>query len=244
MRKLLPILAIASLVSAPAAARDVTVEITNLTNATYFTPLVVAAHTPNASLFTLGEPASAELQALAEGGDISGILDQLDSLLAIYRKASVVVADPAGGVLAPGESTRARMRVSGQNDLTILGMMLPTNDGFVGLRSVSIPFDAGTYMYTADGYDAGTEANDEVVVGDIGGLPGVPGIPVDPSGEGGTGGTGVVATEHNETVHIHRGVIGDMDPTGGISDVNAAMHRWLNPVARVVIKVDTTADAR
>ena len=30
-------------------------------------------------------------------------------------------------------------------------------------------------------------------------------------------------------------MIGDFDATGGISDINAAVHRWLNPVARVTI---------
>jgi hypothetical protein len=71
-----------------------------------------------------------------------------------------------------------------------------------------------------------------------GGAPGVPGIPADPSGFAGTGGSGVTTTELNSTVHIHRGVVGDLDPAGGASDLDSGLHRWLNPVARVVYQVN------
>lgn len=86
-----------------------------------------------------------------------------------------------------------------------------------------------------NGYDAGTEGNNEIING--GGAVGVPGIPRDPGGFGGTGATGAAMIDINTTVHIHRGNIGDMDPAGGFSDVDSRMHRWLNPVARVVVTV-------
>jgi hypothetical protein len=38
-------------------------------------------------------------------------------------------------------------------------------------------------------------------------------------------------------VHIHRGNLGDTDITGGISDVDSRIHRWLNPVAKVTVTV-------
>ena len=38
-------------------------------------------------------------------------------------------------------------------------------------------------------------------------------------------------------VHIHRNALGDSDPTGGASDLDSSIHRWLNPVARVVVTV-------
>jgi hypothetical protein len=114
-------------------------------------------------------------------------------------------------------------------------MLVPTNDGFVGLNAMHIPAAAGTYRYSLNAYDAGTEANDEIVNG--GGAPGVPGIPVDPGGANGTGATGVTGTEANTNVHIHRGVLGDTDPNGGISDLDSRVHRWLNPVAELVITV-------
>ena len=60
-----------------------------------------------------------------------------------------------------------------------------------------------------------------------------------PGGDGGTDGTGVADVDKNSTVHIHRGVIGDTDNPqgeGGISDLDSTIHRWLNPVAEIVIR--------
>lgn len=55
--------------------------------------------------------------------------------------------------------------------------------------------------------------------------------------DAGTGGSGVAGADKNTTVHIHRGVIGDTNTGGGISDLNSSIHRWLNPVAEIVIEV-------
>ena len=73
MKKLLTATTIvASLFAAQAAnAVDFNVRITNLTNGIYFTPFLVAAHPDGTSLFAVGQPASANLQAMAEGGDRS-----------------------------------------------------------------------------------------------------------------------------------------------------------------------------
>lgn len=216
--------------AASASGQTVQVEITNLTNGTYFTPLLIAAHGPGVHLFEPGTPASASLQALAEGGDLSGLTADLDAVGATY------VENPAGGVLAPGSTTDATLQVDlPARRLSITAMLVPTNDGFVGLDGMPIPVRPGVYTVYLNGYDAGTEANDEVITG--GGAPGVPGIPGDPGGNSGTGGTGLAGPDNNPTVHIHRGVIGDLDPTGGPSDLDATIHRWLNPVAKVVLTV-------
>ncbi|MCP3664521.1 MAG: hypothetical protein GY696_18865 [Gammaproteobacteria bacterium] len=217
------------LLANPALAREVTIEITNLTNGIYFTPLLVAAHHHNQHLFELGESASSELQAMAEGGNISGLIDEVSSAGGDY------VENPAGGLLGPGMSTTADLDVSGKRGLSVVAMLLPTNDGFVGLDNIDIPKKSGTYTFFLRGYDAGTEANDEIVNG--GGAPGTPGIPADPGGHAGTGGTGVAGDDGNHYVHIHRGNVGDQDPAGGASDLDSGVHRWANPVARVVITV-------
>ena len=67
MRKTLAAAALATgLALAPSAnAADFTVEITNLTNGIYFTPFLVGAHPDGTSLFEVGQPASAEIQAMA-----------------------------------------------------------------------------------------------------------------------------------------------------------------------------------
>jgi hypothetical protein len=219
------------LASSPLMARELRVEITNLTNATYFTPLLVAAHDPKTDLFEVGQPASYNLQAMAEGGDISGLIDD------VMAGGGEYAADPAGGLLAPGQSAKAGLDLHGfaTSRLSIVAMLLPTNDGFVGLDSLKIPRETGTYIYYLNGYDAGTEANDEIITG--GGAPGIPGIPTDPGGNAGTGGVSEVGPDFNPTVHIHRGIVGDMDLTGGTSDLDSRIHRWHNPVARIVLRV-------
>jgi hypothetical protein len=216
--------------SNPAKADLVDVTVTNITNGVYFTPLLVSAHDSATHLYTIGTAASANLQAMAEGGDISGLSSDLGGA------DTDTIENPAAGLLAPGASTTANLdTAAGNTHLSIVSMLLPTNDGFVGLNGLELPATPGTYTYYLNGYDAGTEANNEVING--GGAPGVLGIPAAPGGDGGTGGTGVTTTEANSTVHLHRGNLGDTNAAGGVSDLDSTIHRWLNPVAKIVITV-------
>ena len=232
MKKLITSLLIAgSLGSASAVAGDrhISVEVTNLTNAITFTPLLVSAHNADSHIFQVGHTASFGLQAMAEGGDTSHLITDL----AVAGANNNVSA----GLLAPGETVSIELMANKHNRyLSVGAMLLPTNDGFVGLDAVSIPRKNGTYTYYLNGYDAGTEANDEIING--GGAPGTPGIPGAPDGNGGTGASGVTGPDHNGKVHVHRGIVGDSDPTGGTSDLDSAVHQWLNPVAKVVVTVE------
>ncbi|KGJ95734.1 hypothetical protein ND16A_1269 [Thalassotalea sp. ND16A] len=232
--KLLPIVTMLPLLCAGAWANAAELEITvsNVTQGIYYTPIIVAAHTADTSIFRSGEMASSELQALAEGGDISGVAAMLATA------SADMVENPAAGLLEPGMSTTTMLTTSdGNNYLSIAAMLLPTNDGFVGLDSWMLPTTAGTYQFTLNAYDAGTEANDEIVVGMVGGPPGAPGIPAAPGMDAGTGATGVTTMEANTYVHIHRGNLGDDDDMAGKSDLNNTIHRWLNPVAEVTVVV-------
>jgi len=211
----------AALMSATLMAQDIDVKITNNTNGIYFTPLLISAHTSSTSLFMAGSEASANLQAMAEGGDISGLVSDLDKVNAN------TVANPAKGLLAPGTSVIAKLSTeSTNNTLSVTAMMLPTNDGFVGLNGWKIPTKAGTYTINVNAYDAGTEANSELVAD----------IPADPGAKIGSGATGVSSVVEGY-VHIHRGTVGDADAIGGQSDLVASAHRWLNPVATITVTV-------
>ncbi|MGI9318166.1 MAG: spondin domain-containing protein [bacterium] len=215
-----------------ALAAKFKVEIINLTNANYFTPILVAAHKNDLDMFEVGESASAALQAIAEGGDVAAMQSALDGEGAATALAEIPDGAP---VLGPGKTAVAHLNAKGKNRrLSLAAMILPTNDAFIGLDSIKLRRSANRTFYLY-GYDAGTEANDELLNPGAGGAPGVPGIPGDPSGLAGTGGTGVSNADHNQTVHIHRGIIGDDDDLGGVSDLDRSAHRWLNPVARVVI---------
>ncbi len=233
MKKVLSAALLAASVTAmqPANAVEFDVRITNLSNAIYYTPFLVAAHPDGTSLFSVGQPASANLQAMAEGGDISGLVADVNGL------GATVVENPAGGLLEPAASVEFSMNTDGTSNtlLSAVAMLLPTNDAFAGLNAIEIPTEPGTYVFNVPAYDAGTEANDELLTG--GGAPGAPGMPADPGGLAGTGGTGAAMADANSNVHIHRGNLGDTDMVAGISDLDSRVHRWLNPVIRVTLTV-------
>ena len=231
MKKRLSMLAAgisSALAVTPLLATEYEVTVTNLSAGMYFTPLIAAAHDPAARMFVAGAQASAQLQAIAEGGDVSAMADLLNGI-----GASVATGD---GLLGPGQSATLIVDGDSHNSvLSVSAMILPTNDGFVGIDSVHFP-SASEHSRTvfARGYDAGTEANDELIGG---GAPGVAGFPAPPpvvaSGTG-TGASGVSAPVEGH-ISVHKGVLGDLDPNGGASDINAAVHGWLNPIARVTI---------
>ncbi|WP_335902505.1 spondin domain-containing protein [Shewanella algae] len=227
---LLPLLLSTLPLSQLSQAAQLEININNLTHGNHFTPLLIAAHDGNSHLFQAGEPASSALQKMAEGGDISELQQ------AVTANNGVIVANPAAGLLAPGAKVEKVMLDSGAlTHLSLVAMLLPTNDAFVGLDGWEIPSTPGSYTLYLNAYDAGTEANDEQITG--GGAPGVPGIPAAPDGMGGQNGTGVMDDSSNDRVHIHPGLLGDTDPNGGISDVDSRIHRWLNPVAALVVTV-------
>ncbi|MEH6558412.1 MAG: spondin domain-containing protein [Oceanicoccus sp.] len=214
------------------SAAQLDIEITNLTRGSFFTPLLVTAHPASASLFSAGNIASANLQQMAEGGDLTGLVADLTAV------SATSIENPASGLLAPGASTTTSLDTDSAPDntqLSIVGMILPSNDGFMGLNGITLPTQDGTYIYTINAYDAGTEANDEIVGG---GAPGTAGFPAPGpvAATLGSGGTGVIATSEG-FVHIHRNVLGDDNDSGGVSDMSNTVHRWLNPVARVVVTV-------
>jgi hypothetical protein len=236
-RKLILATFVAAISPLAAQAAQLDISVTNLTGGIYFTPLLLAAHPATTHLFRTGEAACAALRAMAEGGDIAGLE------IAVTAAGGQAIANPAGGLLAPARSVgpTAITTTAGNTRLSVTAMLLPTNDGFVGLDGWEIPATPGTYTVYLNGYDAGTEANTELMNPGAGGAPGVAGIPGDPSGKAGSAGTGVVPASPNDgeanVVHIHRGVLGDTNPTGGSSDLDSRSHRWLNPVARVTVVV-------
>jgi len=221
---------LAALLTGAVQAAEIEVKIVNNTGASHFTPLLVTTHAHSMTLFQTGMPASASLQAMAEGGNIAGLVTDLNDADA------QVIENPAGGLLAPGTHTVATLTADANNDsLSVVAMILPTNDGFIAVNNWKVPSTPGVYKVALNAYDAGTEANDEIING--AGAPGQAGIPGDPGGNSGTGATGIVGAEIEGFVHIHRGILGDTDNTGGMSDLDVTKHRWLNPVATAIITV-------
>lgn len=101
-----------SLIAGAALAGPVTVEVTNATHGIYFTPLLVTAHDAGTHLFSVGTAASPDLQAMAEGGDISGLV------AAVGGEDADTEANPAGGLLAPGATATATIDTSASGHTT------------------------------------------------------------------------------------------------------------------------------
>jgi hypothetical protein len=234
MKKQLIAVSLLSALSINASAQELSISITNLMQGVHFTPLIVSAHNAQASMFTVATPASSQIQDMAEGGSIVGLSEVMTAA------GADIVANPAGGLLGPSVNTELAISTTeGNTHLSLSAMLLQTNDGFVGLDSWMIPAEAGTYTVFLNAYDAGTEANDELVTADgaITGMPGMPPMPEPAPGTRGVNGTGVSDAQSNTNVHIHRGSMGDDDLTGGKSDLDNRVHRWLNPVAKLTVTV-------
>ncbi|MCB1851317.1 MAG: spondin domain-containing protein [Gammaproteobacteria bacterium] len=200
-----------SLFSSGAFAAQYEVTITNLTRGQTFTPILVASHRPGVSLFELGESASSELSALAEGGDISALST------ALHATGRLIGTGDSGGLLGPGESTVVSVDAGrhGRAEISLAAMLIPTNDAFISLNAVAAPASHQEFTYFAPVYDAGSEPNDE----SCSNIPG----PV-------CGGAGGSPEEGGEGfVHIHAGIhgVGDLDP---------AIYDWRNPAARITIR--------
>lgn len=220
-------------------AADLTVTVTNLTRATWFTPLLVSAHPASFLSFTEGAAASVQIQGVAEAGDITGVE-------ALLPAGASKVINPNGGPLKPGGSTTTASFTGGAGTanarLTVMAMLVPTNDGFMALNAIDIPTTPGTYTYNVNAYDAGTEANDEKAAA-AGGInqPGLifPPFLNDASGKLSANinpnATGFANATKEGFVHIHRGIVGSAP--GGPSALDNTAYRWLNPVARVVLTV-------
>ena len=189
---------------------DYYVTITNLTYRINFTPILVVSQRRPVELFEVGTPASDDLAAIAEAGDLVPIKATLNG------EKDVVDVQDSGGLLGPGESVT--VVVSGDRGaryISVASMMLPTNDGFIGLDSVEVE-RRGSVTFYSPGYDAGSEANDELCAN----IPGPPCGGVGPS-------PGENPGDENH-VHIHRG-------THGIGDLAADVYDWRNPVARITV---------
>ncbi|MFK7887567.1 MAG: spondin domain-containing protein [Gammaproteobacteria bacterium] len=269
----LAVLAAAVSAATTAGAAELTVSITNLTRGMSFTPRLLVAHNENIDLFQAGEAPTDALAWMAEGGVIvtaqnpaaagSSFGDVLET--AINADNNVWQAFGLGGPPLPPATISNNYTFDSEDFeyLSLVTMLIPTNDAFAGLDSWRIPTEPGTYTVNLNAYDAGSEANDEISalrsdITEAGtglalggyGVPGMAGSGNPNATNVGTGGTGVAIqiqpdntladdpADREGLVHIHRNVLGDTDAAGGISDLDSRVHRWLNPVARLTITVN------
>jgi hypothetical protein len=140
--------------------RTYTVTVENLTTGQWLTPPNFAAHGADVQVWRRGQPASPGVQAVAENGDVPVLAAELAaSLDEADRGVSGVGADAP---IPPGGSVTFAVTTD-QPKLSIVSMIICTNDGFTGLDSRSLPRWAGdSRTFSVPGYDAGTEVNTEL----------------------------------------------------------------------------------
>jgi hypothetical protein len=195
-------------------AKKYEITITNLTRGQIFSPPIVIAHDSNFSLFRLGEPASDQLAALAEGGATGPLVDLIDD------RYPTAVFD---GAILPGHSESVILKISKRNRARLISaaaMLISTNDAFLAVRNAWF-YGKRNINLKASAYDAGSEQNTEACE-DIPGPPCGPNDHPDVEAEG--------------YVHIHAGIHGTNPEGTSESDLNPAMHDWNNPVAKITIR--------
>ena len=196
----------------PVVNQVYTVTVTNLTANQPMSPITLITH-DDISVWQVGSPASLALETIAESGDGS-LYSSMDDV------TSVTVGQ---GILPPGmsETIELSLMPDDVDSLSILTMLVNTNDAFAGLNDFSLSDLAvdQNMIFRSIAYDAGTEANSEAK----GSLPG----PAD-GGEGFN-----TARDDVDSVHAHPGIVSQDD---GLADsILSASHRFDNPVLNIKI---------
>jgi hypothetical protein len=204
-----------------AAVYEVTVR--NLTEGQPFTPPLAVVHRQSVELFRPGSPASFQLKEIAENGNLAPMLEVLDGHRHV---ADFVVSAGDPPPLLPGQARSFYVNAAqGARYLSLVSMLICTNDGFTGVNSGRLPRDVGESTTSVGaGYDAGTETNTEAwedLVPPCAGLTGF---------DNGGAGTGMSnpALAEGGVVHHHGGIT-------GAADLSVDPHDWTNPVIEIIV---------
>ena len=189
-------------------ARTWQVTITNLTPAGSqpLSPPLLVVHSNRADVWSPGTIATHPVAAIAEDANNA----PAESALTGYPGV-LSVETGAGGPIPPGETHTFTVRTRGGFDrLTVLTMLVNTNDGFTGLDSLHVHGRGSTRSTNA--YDAGSERNNERRAY----------IP------GPCCGNHFVRDPEGALIRMHEGITGrgELDPT---------VYGWTGPVARIQV---------
>jgi hypothetical protein len=219
MRRLLLALLAAAVLAVPAAARSDdgddggprtwNVTVTNLTRpgSQPLSPPLFVVHSGGADVWSLGAIASHPVAAIAEDANNAPAESALADLPGVLH-----VFTGAGGPIPPGASRTYVVETLGRhNRLSVLSMLVNTNDAFTGLDSLPAR-GRGTTLST-QAYDAGSERNNE----DADFIPGP------------CCGNPFVRDPEGELIRMHPGI-------AGTGDLNPAVYGWSGPVARIQIE--------
>jgi hypothetical protein len=216
-RILLTFLAVAAL-AIPAAAwsdddddgpRTWSVTVTNIAQpgSQPLSPPLFVVHSSRADVWSVGDIATHPVAAIAEDANNG----PAESAYADLRGVRDVFTG-AGGPIGPGMSRTYTVETRGHfNRLSVVTMLVNTNDAFTGLDSFRLRGHGATVMTQA--YDAGSERNNE----DADFIPGP------------CCNNPFVRDPEGELIRMHPGI-------QGTGDLSPAAYGWIGPVARIQIE--------
>ncbi len=205
----------------PPAMAKFEITVSNITHDQPFSPVAIISHNDQYSAFTIGEAATAGLELLAEDGNNADFIQEATDSSNSNSQAS------GSGIIAPGanETIEVEMLASEVSELSVITMLVNTNDAITGRAGIDISQLANGDSMSVRGvvYDAGTERNTEAV----GTIPG----PAD-------GGEGFNAARDDiaDQVTMHPGVVSVDD--GLTNSALSQAHRFDN--TSIAIRITRT----
>lgn len=172
-----------------------------------FSPIGAVVHDRKTDVWSVGSPASAAVAAIAEDAGVALFVDT-------YSQVAGVDFVTVGGdaPIPPGQTVTFEVEGRRGDRVSLVSMLVNTNDAFTGLDSVRL--GSRSQDFTVGAYDAGTEINNE-----LGSF--IPG----PAGNS----PGVRAPEGN-VITPHDGIVGT---DGGIDPI---VYDWNDSFARISIE--------
>jgi hypothetical protein len=170
-------------------------------------PPLFVVHSGKADVWSVGEIASHGVTAIAEDAN-NAVLESALPMLPDIK----TVSTGAGGPIPSGQSRTFTVETSGPfNRLSVVTMLVNTNDAFTGLDSLRLRGPGATHMTIA--YDAGSERNNELESHIPGPCCNNPFVR-DPEGA---------------LIRPHEGIT-------GVGDLDPALYDWPEPAARITIQ--------
>ena len=190
---------------------------------------MLVTHSKETGIFTIGEAASEEIQAIAENGNNAPLLEALANdehvLDVVEGSAPFVPANNPGGTGFDSSATFMITTAGKAKFLSFASMLICTNDGFTSLDTLHLPKKQKIMTAFSVAYDARTEMNTEDFANMV---PPCQALIGESSDDEGTGKSDPALAEEGIVIP-HPGIIGGDDLLPGV-------HGWSDPVAKIVIE--------
>ncbi|NNF06789.1 MAG: hypothetical protein HKN21_08510 [Candidatus Eisenbacteria bacterium] len=202
------------------------VTLTNLTSSQPLSPPVAATHNPSEiRMFRTGHQASAAIEAIAEDGDPSVMVNALSGNASVTDVVDVGQPLTRSGEVVGDFTDTVTFEINANSDdhLSLATMLICSNDGFTGVNALPLP-NHGSRTVLLRALDAGTEENTELSadIVDACSALGPTSLAGDPNGNNNSG------IETNSPIRRHRNIRGDGDL--------GSEHRWYGRVAKLVVE--------